>query len=224
MLTERPHGFSVGERHFFLYPVTLGKMFAAQPLMERLGINTELLTANVSAEVLRLASEKRHECLEVICLHTCRTKEEVFDQEFHERRIEELSVMDASDIAVLLTVILTSDRTEQMVRHLKLDREHEDMRKVMDVKNRSDRNSYNFGGLTVYGSLIQPLLEMGLRWDEIMWERSYTNIRLLLADRVNSIYVTDDERKKIHITRDRHRIDGDDREAIMKAIASESWE
>lgn len=223
-IIERPRGFSAGDGHFFLYPLTLGKMYAVQPLIDALDINRDILQANVSAEALRLASEKRDMCLEVIALYTCRTKDEVFDPAFQDKRKSELKGMSSEDIAVLLIVILTSDKTEQFIRHLKLDREHEDMKKVMDVKNRSDKNTYNFGGLTVYGSFIAPLMEMGMSWDEILWERSYTNLRLLLADKMNSIYLSDDERKQVHITKDRNRINGDDRAAIMDAIKSQSWD
>ena len=224
-IIEKPHAFSVGESHYFLYPVTLGKMYVLQGLIKALEINMEYLQVNIHAEALRLAKSKKSECLNIICIHTCKTKEEVCDPFFVDKRVKEFEeTMSEEDIAVLMIVVLTSDKTSMFIKHLGIDKEQEDMKKVMDVKTKNDKNNYTFGGKSIYGSFIAPLLEMGFSWDEIMWQRSYTNLRLILADKINSIYVTDDERKKINITRDRERVNGDNREEILKAIASQSWD
>ncbi len=224
-IMERPYGFSVDDRHFFLYPVTFGKMYLLQRYMEQLAIDAQSLQADVSMEALRLAKGKRSECLDIICCHTCNTKEELFDTAtLSEKKAVLDNGLSDEDIAALMIIVLTSDKTDLFIRHYGIDKEHEDMRKVMVVKEQSDKNNYTFGGLTLYGSFIHPLLELGLTWDEIVWKRSYTNLRMLLADKVNTIYVTDEERKKIHISRDRNRVNGDDREALLRAIRSETWE
>ena len=224
-LTEKPYGFTIGDKHLFLYPVTLGKIYRLKPIIDSLEINSENIQRDVSLEALRLAKEKKDECLTIISYHTCQYKHEIDDVMFIENRKalfnEELS---DEDVASLMLIVLTTDRTNLFIKHFGIDKEHEDMRKVMEVKNRGDKNNFNFGGLTMYGSFIYPLLELGMSWNEIMWERSYTNLRLLLADKVNSIYVSDDERKHIRISKDRNRVNGDNKQAILQAIQSETWD
>ena len=224
-IMERPYGFTVGETHYCLYPVTLGKMYVIQRHIENLSINSQGLQTDLSLEALRLVKENREECLHIIYFHICRTKEEVFDTKRLLNTVDMFNTeMSDEDIAALMIIVLSSDRTEMFIKHLGIDKEQADMKKVMDVKQKSDKNNFTFGGVSIYGSFIHPLIELGMSWDEILWERSYTNLRLLLADKVNSIYVTDEERKKINISRDRHRVDGDDREALIRAIRSQSWD
>lgn len=224
-IMERPYGFSVADEHFFLYPVTLGKMYLLQRHLESLGINQQNIQNDVSMEALRLAKEKKDECLTIICFHTCKTKDEVFDTELIASRTELFSKeLSEEDIAALMIMVLTTDKTNIFIKHFGINKEQDDMRKVMEVKNRNDKNNFTFGGLTIYGSFIYPLLELGMSWDEVVWERSYTNLRMLLADKVNSIYVTDEERKKIRVSKDRNRINGDNKDAVLKAIQSETWE
>ena len=224
-IMERPYGFSTGGRQFFLYPVTLGKMYVLQRHIENLKIESKLLTKDVALEALRLAKGQREECLRVIYIHTCRTKEEIFDMR---KTIETVSLFDKEmteeDIAALMILLLSSDRTEQFIKYLGIDKEQKDLRKVMKVKEKSDKNSYSFGGVSVYGSFIAPLMELGMNWDEIIWKRSYTNLRLLIADKVTSITVTDEERKRLKISRDKSRIDAKDVDKLKAFIASESWD
>ena len=224
-ILERPYGFSVGEKHFFLYPVTLGKMYVLQRHISQLSVNIKILNKDISIEALRLAKEKREECLNIIYIHTCHTKDEIFDTG-HQSEISTLfnKEMSDEDVAALMIMVLSADKTDIFIKHLGIDKEQADMKKVMKVKAKSDKNNFSFGGVSLYGSFIHPLMELGMSWDEILWERSYTNLRLLLLDKVNSIYVTDQERKKIHISRDRNRVDGDNKQAVMKAIASQDWD
>jgi len=58
-IIERPHGFSIGSRHFYLYPVTLGKIYVLRDLVDSLGMDATALRENPFAESLRLAQEKR---------------------------------------------------------------------------------------------------------------------------------------------------------------------
>lgn len=197
-LMERPYAFSAGAFRFYLYPVTFGKMQLLQRQMENLDIDMDQLQKDVSIEALRLAKEKRDECLTVITYHTCKTKDELFDITLvNERKSIFDKEMDEEDIAALMITVLTSDKTSLFIKHLGIDREQERTRVVSEIKARSDRNSITIGGKSLYGSFIAPLMEMGLSWDEIMWGRSYTNLRLLLADKINTMYLSDDEMKSV---------------------------
>ena len=84
-IIDRPKGFSVGRRHFYLYPVTLGKVYLQKRIVESLDINKELLIENPYAEALRLAESKKKECCLLLSYHTLQGKEEVLDN----RKVQE---------------------------------------------------------------------------------------------------------------------------------------
>lgn len=194
---ERPYGFSSGHRHFFLYPVTLGKMFLINRQIENLEINQQILTFNPSLEAVRLVREKKNVCLSIIAYYTCKDKSEVFLQNEIETR-KDLFGREMSDeeLATLMITVLTNDKTGLFIKHLGIDREQERMRKVMAAKK--SKNNINFGGKSYYGSLIDAACERyGWTLEYVVWGISYTNLRMLLADKVSSIYVSDDELKKL---------------------------
>ena len=198
-IMERPYGFSVSGQHFFLYPVTLGKLYLLQRQLENIEINAELIQKDVSLEALRLAKEKKDECLMIICYHTCKTKEEVFDTLLIEER-KDLFEKELSyeDIAALMIIVLTSDKTNLFIHHFGIDKEQDRMNTVNRIKNEGSKNNLVFGGKTQYGTLIDMACERyGWTKQYVVWGIDYTSLRLMLADKVNSMYVTDDEYKKL---------------------------
>lgn len=66
-IIERPHGFKVNQRQFYLYPVTLGKTYLISRLVECLGINLEIIKANPYMEALRICQEKKRKACAVFC-------------------------------------------------------------------------------------------------------------------------------------------------------------
>lgn len=129
------------------------------------------------------------------------------------------------DVATFLFMVLSADKTGIFIKHIGLDEEQKNFQKVMKVKAKGDKNSFSFGGLSLYGSLVDVAME---RWKmtkrQVVWEIDYTSLRILMTDKVNSVYVSDEERKKIRIAKDRTKVNGDDRAAVMKIIQSESWD
>lgn len=196
-IIDRPIGFSVGSRHFYLYPMTLGKMFLLGRLTEELRINHEILKASPYLEALRVATEHREVCSRIIAYHTIRTKSRVLDNEFVEKRTKWFAKnTDTDALAKVMMMVLQADKTKTFMEHLKLDKERERMERVTKVKK--DKNNINFGGLSIYGTHIDAACERyGWTFDYVVWEISYTNLQLLMADKLTSIYVSDDERKKL---------------------------
>ena len=205
-LLERPRAFTIDvvngkktkKEYFYIYPLSLGRVFLTQRILEMLELNSESIVANATLEILRIVKSKRDECLTLIVFLTCKDKEEIFDYQFvEERKTLFAKSLKDDDIASLLMIILTDNKLEQLIKHYGIDKESDDLRTVMRIKEKSGKNTLSFGGKSLYGSLIHPLLEMGLSWDEIMWQRSYMNLRLLLLDKVTSVYLTDEEMQKI---------------------------
>lgn len=225
-ILERPHVFRIDGETFYLYPLTLGKIHLMQRISESLGLERKNLEKNAMLEMLRVVEKNKPACCDLLAYLTARNDYySVFDYDAFDRRKTVFMEQEDSEIAMLVMKALSSDRTEHFITHLGIDTEQKDMQKVAKVKSASDKNSYTFGGVSVFGSLLDVAMERyKMTKRQVVWEIDYTSLRLLLADRVNSLYVTDEERKKIHISRDRKKVDGDNRQAIMEAIRSQDWE
>ena len=225
-IMERPTMFSIGGKVYYIYPLTLGKMHLMQRCIEGIGLDIHRLQASSEKEFLRVARESRAACCELLSYFTARNDYySVFDMEAFTERKDVFMKQEDADIASLLMLALTADKTDAFMRHLGIDLEQKSIRKIMKVKEKSEKNSFTFGGVSLFGSLIDAAMERyALTKRQVVWEIDYTSVRLMLADRVNSIYVSDEERKKIHIPRDRTRVNGNDKKVMMEVIKSQSWD
>lgn len=222
-IIDRPKGFSVGRRHFYLYPVTLGKMYLQQRVVANLDLNTELLRVNPYAEALRLVETKKEDCCLLLAYHTLQTKKEVLSNRIVTiRRNIFLREMDNEDIATLILACLTNDKTTLFIQHLGIDKELERMSEV--AKAKESKSTFSFGGKSIYGTLIDAACER-YKWtfDYVLWHISYTNLQLLMKDKVTSLYLTDDEMKNAHINNTSDMIDGNSKDSVMRAIQEMSW-
>lgn len=225
-IMERPSVFRIDGRTFYIYPPTLGKMLLLQRIMEQVKVDGNNLKRDASLEWLRVVKEKKELCCNLLAYFTARNDYySVFDNDAFEERKTVFMCQEDEIIASFMIVVLSADKTEKLIKHLGIDSEQRNMRKVMKVKESSDKNSYSFGGVSLYGYLLDTAMERyKMTKRQLVWEIDYTSLRLLLADKINTVYVTDEERRKIHITKDRNKVNGDDKEALMKAIQSENWE
>lgn len=223
---ERPHSFKVGDDFFYVYPLTLGKTLIMQRLMKQMDLKTENLKTDMNLEFLRVVKAKRDACSELMAYLTARNEYyEVFNLTALEERKAVFSTLPDNDLAAFMVLAMTADKTEVFVKFLGIDREQKEMGKVMKAKSEKDKNSFSFGGVSLFGSLIDPAMERyGLTKRQVVWELDYISLRLLMADRINSVYLTDEERKKVRVSRDRRRVNGDDREAVTKFIMSQTWD
>lgn len=222
-IIDRPKGFSVGRRHFYLYPVTLGKMYLEKRIISNLNINIELLQANPYIESLRLVETKKEQCCLLIAYHTLQTKQEVLNNEIvNNRKKLILNEMSNEDIATLVLTCLTHDKTATYIQYYGIDKELERMSEV--VKAKDSKNSFSFGGKSIYGTLIDTVCER-YKWtfDYVLWEISYTNLQMLVKDKVTSVYLTDEEMKSVHINNVSEMVDGNSKESVMNAIQGMNW-
>lgn len=198
IITDEPHEFHIGRKVLRLYPVTLGKMTKLRRYMDALKINTDLLTTNPDAEVLRLVVNHREVCCGILAIHTApNTYKDLFNMKARAERRNLLMKVGNADLAALLLTVLTSDRTAELMASLGIDKEQERMGRVMEVKRRHSKNSISFGGLSVFGSFIGQLKEIGYTDSEILYERGYSYLRLMLADKITSVYLSDEELKEL---------------------------
>ena len=197
ILMEAPHSFSTGRKTYSLYPLTLGKLMLIQRQLEDVGINAEGVAQWPIMEVVRIVREHRESCLLVIYYATAKDKTECFDVKRIRKTVDELSkTLTDEDIATLMVLILTEDKTEKVKSHYGIDKENAAMNSVLKAK--SQGGSMSFGGKTLIGAVIDQACERyGWTVDYVVWGISYSTLRLMMADRVNTLYLSEDERNKV---------------------------
>lgn len=217
-MIERPQGFSIGDEHFYLYPVSLGKMYLLQRIVASFGVNNEILQRNPYLEAIRIVKTKREDACRFVAYHTLRTKKEVFDNPLVDKRTDFfVKNIDEDSLAEILVALLGFDRTEEFMKSLGIIAESKRYEKACKAKGES--STLSFGGVSIYGNLLDFACERyGWTLDYVVWGISYVNLQLMLADSVKTVYLTKEEQKKHHITGER-AISGDDAanwERIMK--------
>ena len=221
-LIERPQGFSIGEEHFYLYPVTLGKMYLLQRIVAGFEVNDTILQHNPYVEAIRIVKTKREDACRYVAYHTLRTKKEVFDNHLVEKRTKFfIENVDEDSLAEILIVLLGFDRTAEFMKELGIIAENKRYAKACNAKS-EDSSTISFGGVSIYGNLIDFACERyGWTLDYVVWGISYVNLQLMLADSVKTVYLTKKEQKKHHISSER-AISGDDPKNWEK-ILSMDW-
>lgn len=197
VIIGRPQDFRVGRKSFKLYPVTLAKMLLLKRQIGELDIDNDILKANPYMEALRIAKNNKDTCSHILAYHTApNTYKDLFDtRAITIRKNYFRENLSDEDIASLMVYVLTSDKTEAIIKHLGLDEERERFAKVMEVKK--DDSTLSFNGRSIIGTFIIPLKEIGYTDNEILYERGYSFLCLALADKVNTIYVTEEERNNL---------------------------
>ena len=224
IVMEAPHAFSTGRKSYSLYPVTLGKLMLMQRLMEDMEISGEGIAQWPIVEVIKTVMEHRNECLRLIAYATAKDKGECFDVKRINGVLKELGTsLTDEDVATLMVLILTDDKTDKVKAHYGIDKETEAMSAVLRAK--SQGGSMSFGGKTILGALIDQACERyGWTVEYVVWGISYSTLRLLMADKVNTIYLSDDERKKVpaHVLQRDEDVIKASRET-MEQIKAMSW-
>lgn len=223
VIIGRPHGFTVGRKHFYLYPVTLAKMYLLKRQIDNLDINNTILKANPYLEAIRVAKEHRDVCCNILAYHTApNTYKDLFDNRaISIRKNFFAKELTDEELATQIIMVLTADKTEELLQYLGLDKEREKLRKVMSVKEKHEKNMLSFNGKSLFGTFICQLKELGYTDNEILYEKGYTYLRLILADKVATVHLSDEERQDIPTTLGGTMLDGNDpksREALKARL------
>lgn len=219
IVTGKPHEFNVGRKLVRLYPVTLAKIYMLKRYIGELEIKRELLSFNPYMETLRVAEEKNDICCRILSIHaTPNTFKDLCNSRNIAMRRNLFLNMKHEDIATLMMMVLTSVKIEEITKHLGIDKEHERLSNVLKMKKEHGKNSQSFGGVSIFGSFIGKLKEMGFTTDEILYERSYSFLQLMLADKVVDVYLSDEELNSISEKNGGNMLDGND-PAIFDKVA-----
>lgn len=221
VLLERPIPFKYKHHTYSLYPPSLGKMHLIIRICENLGIsiNNESISP---IGLMSLVDDKRQDCIRLIAYCTLYGKE-CLDENKVEKRVKRLRGISQSSIVALLYTILTFDKTSMILSKYGIDKNREQLSRILEIKG-EDKNSVSFGGLSVWGSIVDVACERyGWTVDYVLWGVSYCNLIMLLNDHVNTIYLTDDERKLARVSSNDNVINADNREELVFFINHHNW-
>ena len=193
-IIERPVGFNIGSQQFYLYPPTLGITYHLARLFKSLEADARLISANPYLEAIRLCTEKKEIVCRILSNYTFNRNEDVFDGIKVEVRAKEFSELAAEELATIFTIVLSGDNTEEFIKYFGIDKERLERSRIAAVKK--DNSSVTFGGNSTYGTLIDFACQRyGWTMDYVMWGISYANLKMLMADAITTIYLSEEERK-----------------------------
>ena len=217
VVTGRPHDLEIDGELLRLYPVTLAKTFELRRWLDQLPIDGNLMKQNPMLECLRLSEEHADAVAGYLAVHTSENSyASLYDLAGMKHRRELLLRVRRDELAGLLVSVLSSDHTEELKEELGISAERERLVEVLKVKEEGSKNSQTFGGRTLFGSFIDPLIEMGFSREEILYECGYDFLRMALADKVTSVYLSDEELERLPARAGGQLIDGDDASALAE--------
>lgn len=221
-LTDAPVVFEVNNKKYSIYPPTLGKTLLIDRLKRKLSINPERSKANPLEEALRVCEENKEIVLQLLAYCTLRMKEDIQNESCIKERISVLSELGPDELATLILTVISDTTISDLIKHFDIDKDNDNRREIARVKN--SNNTVMFGGHSIWGTLIDFACERyGWSFDYIMWEISYNNLLMLFNDRSDSIYLTDEERKKAHLRQSGAVINADN-PANMAKIKDMHWD
>lgn len=223
---ENPKGFSIGNRKFYIYAPTLGKTLLFSRLFVKLKVNINMIKSLPVIEIMGLLKDKQQRglILKAIVLNTFDRREDILNEDKCRVRAEYFDKhCNDEEITQLFIIVTSLDNTDDIVRHLGLDKQRKEINKICALKNKNN-NSLTFGGTSLYGTILDMAANRyGWSLEYILWGISYTNLRLMLADAINTMYISDDERKKLGASIGQERVDMDDPKNWDK-IKSMKWD
>lgn len=221
-LTDAPVIFEVNNKKYSIYPPTLGKTLLIDRLKRKLSINLEHSKANPLEEALRVCEENKEIVLQLLAYCTLRMKEDIQNEACIKERISVLSELEPDELATLLLTVISDTTISDLIKHFGIDKDNDNRRKIAEVKK--SNNTVAFGGHSIWGTLVDFACERyGWPFDYVMWEISYNNLLMLFNDRSDSIYLTDEERKKAHLRQSGAVINADN-PANMAKIKAMHWD
>lgn len=195
---DRPREFFIDDRRFCLWSPSLGMSLMLSRHLAELGINHEILSANPTVEALRIVSKNPEKVCRILSIHTLRKFRSLCNSKIIDERTNYfLSNLTLKELSGLLISILSEPNAETLISLSGIDKQREKQAKIAQIK-KDKSNSITFGGLTYYGSMIAPAMSnLHMSYHDVVWGISLINLRMLLADSVNSVYLSDEEAKML---------------------------
>jgi len=211
ILLERRHEFKVHDALYTLYPPSLGITSMIKASLDGIGIDWESLATAPAFALLPLIERRPMDCCRIIALATCRGRDEAMSSKVVDTKAKQIHKwLQPDEIMSLMIITITNNRVGEFLKESGIEKEGEKIRKVASYKK---NDIPMFGGKTLFGQLIDPVCERyGWSYEYVVWGISYATLTALMADKVTSIILTDDEKKKVpkHLLETDDAINGDD--------------
>lgn len=211
ILLERRHEFKVHDALYTLYPPSLGITTMIKASLDGIGIDWESLATAPAFSLLPLIENRPLDCCRIIALATCRGRDEAMSSKVVDAKAKQIAKwLQPDEIMSLLIITITNNRVAEFLKESGIDKEGEKTRKVVSYKK---NDIPMFGGKTLFGQLIDPACERyGWSYEYVVWGISYAALTALMADKVTSIILTDEEKKNVpkRLLETEDAINGDD--------------
>ena len=214
VIIEKPIAVSIGGKQFVIAPPSLGKTMLIARFMAMLDFRMDVAKMNAKAAIMDVCTKKEDVVCQLIAVLLTSDKEHLVNDSHIVNLAEYVKKHTTiAERCVLLELQLERKPVTHYTKLLGIDRERERLKKVLKVKGQS--NSVQFGGVSMFGSMIGAACERyGWTYDYVVWGISYDALQLLIADAIQTIYLTDEEIAKARISTDRTFINGDDPNSI----------
>lgn len=217
ILLERRHEFKVHDALYTLYPPSLGITTMIKASLDGIGIDWESLATAPAFALLPLIENRPLDCCRIIALATCRGRDEAMSSKVVDAKAKQIAKwLRPDEIMSLLLIAITNNRVAEFLKESGIEKEGEKIRKVASYKK---NDIPMFGGKTLFGQLIDPACERyGWSYEYVVWGISYAALTALMADKVTSIILTDEEKKNVpkRLLETEDAINGDDQKNWAK--------
>ena len=197
---DRPREFYIGEKRFCLWSPSLGMTMMLERHIAELGIDHGMIARNPSVEALRLTVDNRDEVCNILSISSFRRFSELSDvRKLQERSRYFSEHLSDEELAEILLLILSEPRIETILSVSGIAADQREQSMIAHIKNKGG-HSRSFGGKTIYGLLIDAACRAyGWTKQYVVWGIDLVSLRMMLADSINSIYLSDEEAKQLGI-------------------------
>lgn len=209
-----PQEFELGGIKMALYPATLGVSLRMGEYVSLLGFDDYDRADMQIMDTMRVCHEQKMDVARAIAINTFGNARDILDTRKVNERAELIAEhADVKDMASLLLACMLKDQgIDKLIEGTGIRKDKEDLGRISELREETGNSAF-FGGRTVYGQIIDAACERyGWTFDYVLWGISLINLQMMLADKVSSVYLTDDENKRLHIVKSANVIDGDNPE------------
>lgn len=197
---DRPREFFIDGKRYCLWSPTLGVSLMLGRHLESIGVDSELMSSNPSMEILRLVHERRDGVCYILAILSFRSFIELSNSAILKRRANLYSKkLSDEDLGRLALIGFGSIDAGQLIRLSGLEKERQEQSRISEHKNK-DGHTQVFGGRTMYGALLDAACRAyGWTKEYAVWGIDLTSLRMMLADKIDSVYLSDDDMKQLGI-------------------------
>lgn len=211
ILLERRHEFKVHDALYTLYPPSLGITAMIKASLEGIGVDWNALAEAPAHALLPLIEGRPMDCARIIALATCSCKAEAMSSKTIDAKAKQITKwLNADELLSLLLIAISNNRVGEFLKDSGIEKENERLQRVSSYKK---NDTPLFGGKTIFGRLIDPACERyGWTYDYAVWGISHAALTAMMADKVTSVVLTDEEKKKVpkRLLENEEAISGDD--------------